>query len=151
VSFTLDRFGYGQKVDISISKLKEQHEEELKKLQQQRRLKEGELARQIESIRRAAQSEAEGVQRRAEAEKADLKATISRLEVELMRVGLVEAVHKEPVWLIGLVTFRPTRTERKSSKINRNSMKPASPTKDASWRKLKRKQPRRDRGCKGPK
>lgn len=54
------------------------------------------MARQIETIRRAAQSEAEGVQRRAEAERADLKATISRLEVELMRVGPDEAVHKEP-------------------------------------------------------
>jgi hypothetical protein len=33
------------------------------------------------------QSESERVQRRAEAEKADLKATISRLEVDLMKVG----------------------------------------------------------------
>lgn len=58
-----------------------------RRLQQQNRLKEEELGRQLQSARRLAQSEAERAQRRAEAERADLKATISRLEVDLMKVG----------------------------------------------------------------
>lgn len=58
-----------------------------RRLQQQSRLKEEDLGRQLESARRLVQSESERVQRRAEAEKADLKATISRLEVDLMKVG----------------------------------------------------------------
>lgn len=58
-----------------------------RRLQQQNRLKEEDLGRQLETARRLAQSEAERLQRRTEAEKADLKATISRLEVDVMKVG----------------------------------------------------------------
>lgn len=58
-----------------------------RRLQQQSRVKEEDLGRQLETARRLAQSEAERLQRRTEAEKADLKATISRLEVDLMKVS----------------------------------------------------------------
>ncbi|RYC65307.1 hypothetical protein CHU98_g951 [Xylaria longipes] len=47
--------------------------------------KEAELQRQIEYVRKNAEAEAARVQRRAEAEMADLRATISRLEVDLMK------------------------------------------------------------------
>lgn len=48
--------------------------------------KETELRRQIDYARKTAEAEAARVQRRAEAEIADLRATISRLEVDLMKV-----------------------------------------------------------------
>jgi len=57
------------------------------------------MGRQLETARRLAQSEAERVQRRAEAERADLKATISRLEVDLMKVGRVLALLTLPKYL----------------------------------------------------
>ncbi|KAI0485821.1 p115 like vesicle tethering protein [Xylaria cf. heliscus] len=47
--------------------------------------KEAELQRQIDYVRKNAEAEAARVQRRAEAEMADLRATISRLEVDLMK------------------------------------------------------------------
>ncbi|KAI3327541.1 p115 like vesicle tethering protein [Xylariaceae sp. AK1471] len=47
--------------------------------------KEAELQRQIDYVRKTAEAEAARVQRRAEAEMADLRATISRLEVDLMK------------------------------------------------------------------
>jgi uncharacterized membrane protein YqiK len=51
--------------------------------------KEAELQRQIDYVRKTAEAEAARVQRRAEAEMADLRATISRLEVDLMKVCVV--------------------------------------------------------------
>lgn len=48
--------------------------------------KEAELQRQIEYVRKTAEAEAARIQRRAEADMADLRATISRLEVDLMKV-----------------------------------------------------------------
>lgn len=48
--------------------------------------KEAELRRQISYVRKTAEADAARVQRRAEAEMADLRATISRLEVDLMKV-----------------------------------------------------------------
>ncbi|KAI0445636.1 p115 like vesicle tethering protein [Xylaria telfairii] len=47
--------------------------------------KEAELQRQIDYVRKNAEADAARVQRRAEAEMADLRATISRLEVDLMK------------------------------------------------------------------
>lgn len=57
------------------------------KIRQQHDLKEKELEKQIEKVRKTAELETERFQRRAEAEKADLKATVSRLEVDLMKVS----------------------------------------------------------------
>lgn len=70
-----------------IQRLQQQHQEELSKVEQQGLKKADDLAMQLESARHSAQSEAVRLQRTAEAERADLKATISRLEVDLMRVG----------------------------------------------------------------
>ncbi|KAI1178219.1 p115 like vesicle tethering protein [Nemania sp. FL0916] len=53
--------------------------------------KEAELRRQIDYVRKTAEAEAARVQRRAEAEMADLRATISRLEVDLMKANKAKA------------------------------------------------------------
>ncbi|KAI0914567.1 p115 like vesicle tethering protein [Ustulina deusta] len=47
--------------------------------------REAELQRQVDYVRKTAEAEAARVQRRAEAEMADLRATISRLEVDIMK------------------------------------------------------------------
>ncbi|KAI1110133.1 p115 like vesicle tethering protein [Nemania sp. NC0429] len=49
--------------------------------------KEAELQRQMDYVRKTAEADAARVQRRAEAEMADLRATISRLEVDLMKAN----------------------------------------------------------------
>lgn len=60
-------------------------------MEAQQKAKEADLQRQfqnqLEQARKAAEGEAEKLQRRTEAEKADLKATISRLEVDLIKVS----------------------------------------------------------------
>ncbi|KAK6954909.1 hypothetical protein Daesc_002538 [Daldinia eschscholtzii] len=55
------------------------------------REKEAELQRQIEYVRKTADAEAARIQRRSEAEMADLRATISRLEVDLMKANKAKA------------------------------------------------------------
>ena len=47
-----------------------------------------ELQRQLDYVKKTAEAESARLQRRAEAEMADLRATISRLEVDLMKVSL---------------------------------------------------------------
>ncbi|KAJ4307092.1 Vesicle-mediated ER to Golgi transport protein [Collariella sp. IMI 366227] len=54
-------------------------------LQRQLRSREEELAKTIEGVKKAAEQEMERAKRRCEAEKADLRATVSRLEVDLMK------------------------------------------------------------------
>ncbi|KAI5928236.1 p115 like vesicle tethering protein [Camillea tinctor] len=51
------------------------------------RAKESEMQRQLEYVRKATEAETARVQRRSEAEMADLRATISRLEVDLMKAN----------------------------------------------------------------
>ncbi|KAI0376581.1 p115 like vesicle tethering protein [Hypomontagnella monticulosa] len=51
------------------------------------REKQAELQRQLDYVRKTAESEAARIQRRSEAEMADLRATISRLEVDLMKAN----------------------------------------------------------------
>lgn len=95
--------------------LQRNHEQELVKIQKEHRLKEEQVQKQIESVRKehsakeaqlhqqieavrkAAESDAERVRRRSEAEKADLKATISRLEVDLMKANKAKTVHEEKI------------------------------------------------------
>ncbi|KXX74063.1 Intracellular protein transport protein USO1 [Madurella mycetomatis] len=67
--------------------LQRHHAQELAALQAEHRTRQDELARQMDHVRKAAEQEAERVRRRSEAEKADLKATISRLEVDLMKAN----------------------------------------------------------------
>ena len=50
-------------------------------------MREQELAKQIETAHKQAEADVNRIQRRAEADKADLKADIGRLEVELMKVS----------------------------------------------------------------
>ncbi|KAI1084361.1 p115 like vesicle tethering protein [Whalleya microplaca] len=51
------------------------------------RTKEVELQRQLDYVRKTAEAEAARIQRRSDAEMADLRATISRLEVDLMKAN----------------------------------------------------------------
>ncbi|KAI0518487.1 p115 like vesicle tethering protein [Xylaria bambusicola] len=69
-------------------------------LRAEHKTKEAELQRQVDYVRKTAEAEAARVQRRAEAEMADLRATISRLEVDLMKAKKaktqeVEATRRE--------------------------------------------------------
>ncbi len=56
-------------------------------MRKQQQLDKDEIQRQAEQSRRATESEAGRIQRRMEAEMADLRATSSRLEVDLMKVS----------------------------------------------------------------
>ncbi|KAI2626813.1 p115 like vesicle tethering protein [Xylaria nigripes] len=72
----------------------------LESLRMEHNAKDTEMQRQMDYVRKSAESEAARIQRRAEAEMADLRATISRLEVDLMKANKaktleVEAVRKE--------------------------------------------------------
>ncbi|KAG7294255.1 hypothetical protein NEMBOFW57_004325 [Staphylotrichum longicolle] len=76
--------------------LQRSHAQELAALQTKLRAREDESQRQLDAARKAAEQEAERARRRAEAEKADLKATISRLEVDVMKANKArgDAEHK---------------------------------------------------------
>ncbi|SPQ27398.1 f06b110f-e45c-47cc-8731-942e9589b5c3 [Thermothielavioides terrestris] len=67
------------------------HAQEVAAQQARQRAREEELQRAAEGARRAAEQEAERARRRAEAERADLRATISRLEVDLMKANKARA------------------------------------------------------------
>jgi intracellular protein transport protein USO1 len=66
--------------------LQKRHEQELSSLRAEYGHREQEMRRQLEQVRKAGELEFERLQRRAEADMADLKATISRLEVDIMKV-----------------------------------------------------------------
>jgi len=57
-----------------------------RKWQHTQQIREEEHKKQLDHARKLAESDAERFQRRTEADMADLKATISRLEVDLMKV-----------------------------------------------------------------
>ncbi|KAF5019663.1 hypothetical protein F66182_8325 [Fusarium sp. NRRL 66182] len=62
-----------------------EHQQEIAQLRAQQTAQQNDYQKQLEQARKAAQAEAEKIKRRADAEIADLKATISRLEVDLMK------------------------------------------------------------------
>ncbi|KAK3304497.1 p115 like vesicle tethering protein [Chaetomium strumarium] len=68
-----------------LASVQRSHAQEVGAQQGKLRAREEELQRQIEAVQKSAEQDAERVRRRSEAEKADLKATISRLEVDLMK------------------------------------------------------------------
>lgn len=73
-------------------KIQRSHEEEIRKMQAQLKAREDELQREIQALRKSAQMDADRIQRRSEAERADFKATISRLEVDLMKADKAKSV-----------------------------------------------------------
>jgi len=79
------------RIKVMRETLQRQHEEAIGKIRTERQLEKAELQRQIEYTRKAAESEAGRVQLRTEAEMADLRATNSRLEVDLMKVNKSKA------------------------------------------------------------
>jgi intracellular protein transport protein USO1 len=58
--------------------------------------KEAEFQKQLAELRKSTSADTERIQRRTEAEIADLKATISRLEVDLMKVRRQDIPKAEP-------------------------------------------------------
>lgn len=71
--------------------LARKHEEQLQKTRAEHQKDKMELQRQMEQARRASDAEAARVQRRLEGEMADLKATSSRLEVDLLKANTSKA------------------------------------------------------------
>lgn len=87
----------GRRFEAQLRSLEDAHQAELESARQaaqrevetlarEHRAQDAETQRQLEYVRKTADSEIARVQRRAEAELADLRATISRLEVDLMKV-----------------------------------------------------------------
>ncbi|KAJ4386987.1 Vesicle-mediated ER to Golgi transport protein [Neurospora sp. IMI 360204] len=70
-----------------LESLKRDHQTKLESFQRDHTTKESQLLAQIETARKTAEQETERAARRFEAEKADLKATISRMEVDLMKAN----------------------------------------------------------------
>ena len=62
------------------------HRKQIAQLQSQQSSKDIEHQKQLVHARKAAEAEAERLHRRKDAEMADLRATISRLEVDLLKV-----------------------------------------------------------------
>jgi hypothetical protein len=67
--------------------LQRDHQQKLAALQAQHQAREESLQRQADAVKKSAEQEAERTRRRAESDKADLKATISRLEVDVMKAN----------------------------------------------------------------
>lgn len=74
-----------------LDSLKREHQNKLETLQRDYATEKAQLTQQIETARKAAEQEIERASRRFEAEKADLKATISRMEVDLMKANKARA------------------------------------------------------------
>lgn len=104
----------------------------------QQRLEEGH-ARQMEHVQRQAKADAERVRMRSEAEVADFRATISRLEVDLMKVNHTTCrgygwLHADAMYSDGVFgrRIRPRlRSCRRSKRrwVSRSRSKPAQPRK----------------------
>ena len=62
------------------------YQNQIAQLRSQQSAQDSNHQKQLEQIRKIAEAEAEKIRRRTDAEIADLKATISRLEVDLMKV-----------------------------------------------------------------
>jgi len=80
--------------DKQLAQLKTEHKSredeltrEMAQLKIEHKSRQEELTRAMEAVKKAVEQESERAKRRWEAESADLRATISRLEVEVMKVG----------------------------------------------------------------
>ncbi|KAK7398750.1 Vesicle-mediated ER to Golgi transport protein [Neonectria punicea] len=74
-----------RKLQTQLASKENDHRKQLAQLQTQQTAKEGEFQKQLVQARKAAEAEAERVQRRKDAEMADLRATIGRLEVDVLK------------------------------------------------------------------
>lgn len=75
-----------QEYEDRLIQMEEEFKKEMKLKDEQHEKEKEEVRKETKETHRRRQSEADRSSRRAEAEKADLKATISRLEVDLMKV-----------------------------------------------------------------
>lgn len=71
-----------------LEAIREEAKRAAKAIHDEHGAKEAEMQRQLDYVRKNSEGEVIRVQRRSEAEKADLRATISRLEVDIMKVCL---------------------------------------------------------------
>ncbi|KAH7134831.1 p115 like vesicle tethering protein [Dactylonectria estremocensis] len=74
-----------RKLQAQLASKENDHRKQLAQLQTQQTAKDGEHQKQLVQTRKAAEAEAERSQRRKDAEMADLRATISRLEVDVLK------------------------------------------------------------------
>lgn len=100
-----------------LIQMEEEFKKELKLKDEQNEKEKEEVRNETELGRKRRQSEADRSARRSEAQMADLKATISRLEVDLMKVCC------SPVFRFGIDAnrSRQTRASRRKPKLSRKS------------------------------
>lgn len=75
-----------RKLQNQVAVKDSEHAREVERMAAKLAAKDAESEKEIGRVRRVAEAEAERVQRRTNAETADLRATISRLEVNLLKV-----------------------------------------------------------------
>lgn len=80
------------------------YQKQIAQLRSQQAAQESSHQKQLEQVRKAAEAETEKIRRRTDAELADLKATVSRLEVDLMKVCTLILAIKIKVALADSVT-----------------------------------------------
>ncbi|KAL2214341.1 hypothetical protein CC79DRAFT_140781 [Sarocladium strictum] len=101
------------------------HQKEIARLKSSFSTKEGDHEKQLVQLKKAMEQESEKTQRRTQAEMADLKATISRLEVDLMKANKaksqeLQALKDEHVTALAKEKKRADDAEKK---INSNETK----------------------------
>jgi hypothetical protein len=74
------------KIQSQVASKENDHRKQIAQLQMQQSSKDNEHQKQLVHARKAAEAETERLHRRKDAEMADLRATISRLEVDLLKV-----------------------------------------------------------------
>ena len=106
------------KLRAQESEMRRGHGKELGALEAKLRAQEAEMQRQVEAVKKSAEQEVERGRRRAEAGMADLKATISRLEVDLMKAERVRVgVEGRVGELEGIIKQREERVEELEKKL----------------------------------
>ncbi|KAM5380419.1 hypothetical protein ACJZ2D_003521 [Fusarium nematophilum] len=86
-----------------------EHQKQIAQLQAKQTAQEADHQKQLAQARKAAEADAERIQRRTDAEMADLKATISRLEVDLMKAQKTRIEDLKKVQELGANGLRELR------------------------------------------
>ncbi|KAH6622900.1 p115 like vesicle tethering protein [Chaetomium tenue] len=98
--------------------LQREHAQQLTALQTQLRARDDEARRLVDAARKSAEQEAERARRRWEADMADLRATVSRLEVDVMNAEKGRGVAEERVKVLeGVVGKREGRVEELEKEV----------------------------------
>lgn len=102
------------KLQAQLASKENDHRKQIAQLQTQQTAKDSEHQKQLVQVRKGAEAEAERVQRRKDAEMADLRATISRLEVDVLKV--LSPLH---VWMTLAYAHSHSGTEKQNSRTAR--------------------------------